>query len=50
MFVDRAIATDDQRLLNDPQIQKSVAVAVGAFPELVPAFQKQLKDRETSAE
>lgn len=50
MFIDRAIATDDQRLLDDPEIREAVEVAVGAFPELVPACQKQLKDRETSAE
>jgi len=50
LFVDRAISTDDQRLLADPQIQESVAVVVGAFPELVPACQKQLEEREKSSE
>lgn len=50
MFIDRVIAKGDARLMADPQIQQSIEVAVGAFPELVPACQKQIEEREKPSE
>lgn len=50
MFVDRVIAKGDERLMAEPQIQQSIEVAVGAFPDLVPACQKQIKEREKLSE
>ena len=42
LYVDRILARSDLARLDDPRIQEAVREALGAFPELAPAFAARL--------
>lgn len=50
MFIDRIVACSDQQLMTDPSVQKSIAAAIGPFPELVPAYRQLTNDQQTTHE